>query len=492
MKIYNGYERLPRNYTLLADEYEHTMATNYYLNNRSDQVGVFDVFFRKVPNGGGYAIMAGLDKVIEYIKNLKFEERDLNYFRRKGYPEEYINYLKNFKFTGNIYALPDGTPVFPNEPLITVEAPLIKAQIIETALLAIVNGAMEHATGARRIIEATPREVKVLDMGSRRADGTEAAIDSSLYGMMAGCFGTSNQLAADMVNKVAAGTMAHSFITSYDSELEAFVAYAKMFYNNCILLVDTYDTLNSGIPNAIKTFNYMKEHGIPVDNIGIRIDSGNLVYLSKQARKMLDEAGFPQATICLSNGLNAESIESLVREGACFNTLGVGDNISKPAGRMGCVYKLVALKENNKYTPTIKLSNDTVKIVNPDFKNLYRIYDNKTGMAIADVMTRKEQLLRDNEKITVVSLKDNFQRKEITDYHLEELQKPIFINGELVYEDLDLSIQQQYCDEQMSLLYEDYKRTISPDEYYVDGTEEYVNFKNTLITKKKMLVRSKK
>ena len=491
MKIYNGYERLPRNYTLLADEYEHTMGLNYYLNGRANDVVVFDVFFRKVPNGGGYAVMAGIDKVIEYVKNLKFEERDLNYFRRKGYPEEYVNYLKDFKFTGNIYAIPDGTPVFPNEPLITIEAPIIEAQIIETALLAIVNGAMEHATGARRIIEATPRNVKVLDMGARRADGTEASIDSSLYGMMAGCCGTSNQLASDMVNLKALGTMAHSYVTSYKSELEAFCEYAKVFPNNCILLVDTYDTLNSGIPNAIKTFNYMKDNGMDVNHIGIRIDSGNLTYFSKKAREMLDEAGFPQATICLSNGLNAESILALVRDGACFNTLGVGDNISKPEGRMGCVYKLVALKENNKYVPSIKLSNDTIKIVNPDLKNLYRIYDKKTGMAIADVITRKEQVLKDNEKITVVSLKDNFQKKEISDYYLEELQKPIFINGELVYEDMDLNVQQQYCDEQMAKLYEDYKRAIMPEEYYVDGTEEYVNFKNDLIAKKKMLVKSR-
>ena len=347
MKLYNGYKRLPRNYTLLADEYEHTMSAAQYINGRENEVGVFDVFFRKVPNGGGYAIMAGLDKVIEYIKNLSFSERELIYFKRAGYNQEFINYLKNFKFTGNIYAIPDGTPVFPNEPLITIEAPLIEAQIVETAILALVNGAMEHATAARRIIEATPKNVKVLDMGTRRADGTEAGIDSSLYAIMAGCVGTSNMYAADMVNMLAKGTMAHSYITSYETELEAFMAYASVYPNNCTLLVDTYDTLRSGVPNAIKTFQWMKKQDLPLDNIGIRIDSGDLAYLSKQARKMLDEAGFSQAKICLSNGLNAETIETLIHQGACFNTLGVGDNISKPSGRMGCVYKLVALKENN-------------------------------------------------------------------------------------------------------------------------------------------------
>lgn len=494
MKMHNGYERLPRNYTLLVDGYEHTMSNAYHKIDKYEQVAVFDVFFREVPNKGGYAIMAGLDKVIEYIKNLKFGEQELNYYRKKGYPEEYIEYLRNFKFTGNIYAIPDGTPVFPNEPIITIEAPIIEAQIIETNLLCMINGAMEHATGARRVVEAVPKNVQtiicpVLDMGARRADGSEAAIDSSLYGMMAGCTGTSNEMAANMVNKLASGTMAHSYVTFFDSELEAFINWADIYPNNCILLVDTYDTLNSGIPNAIKAFNYMKEKGIPINNIGIRIDSGNLIYLSKKARQMLDEAGFPNATICLSNGLKAETIENLVKEGACFNSLGVGDNISKPSGRMGCVYKLVALKENNKYKPTIKLSDDTIKIVNPDFKNLYRVYDNETGMAIADVMTRKEQVLSDNQKITIVSLKDNFQRKEITNYHLEQLQQPIFINGELVYEDLELDEQKQYCDKQMSLLYQDYKRTTNPEQYYVDGTSEYVDFKNNLIAQKKLVRR---
>lgn len=490
MKIYNGYERLSRNYTLLADEYEHTMSAAQFINGRSDDVGVFDVFFRKIPNGGGYTIMAGVDKVIEYIKNLRFSEVELDYFRKAGYSQEYINYLRDFKFTGNIYAIPDGTPVFPNEPLITVEAPLIEAQILETAILAFVNGAMEHATGARRIIEATPKNVKVLDMGTRRADGTEAGIDSSLYAIMAGCIGTSNMYAANMVNMIAKGTMAHSYVTSYENELEAFMAYANVYPNNCILLVDTYDTLRSGVPNAIRTFEYMRDNGLSLDNIGIRIDSGNLVYLSKEARRMLDEAGFPQAKICLSNGLNASNIESLTMEGACFDTLGVGDNISKPEGRMGCVYKLVALKKNNEYIPTIKLSNDAIKIVNPDLKNLYRIYDKKTGMAIGDVMTRHNQVLN-NDKMTIVCLNDNTKMKEISNYEVKKLQKPIFINGELVYEDLDILEAQRYCNEEMALLYPEYKSTTMPEEYYVDGTEEYVNFKNEMVAKIRKKVRTK-
>lgn len=291
MKMFNGYERLPRNYSLLSDNYEHKMGQGYLLDGKKDEVAGFDVFFRRVPNNGGYAVMAGLDKVISYIENLHFGERELRYFKRAGFTDEYIEYLKNFKFSGTIKAIPDGTPVFPNEPLITVIAPIIEAQIVETAVLCLINGAMEHATGARRIIEATPKGVGVMEFGSRRADGTEAAIDSSLYGMMAGCVGTSNDLAADMVNKIGLGTMAHSDIESYPDELSAFKAFAKTYPENCILLVDTYDTLRSGIPNAIETYKWMEENGIPTDHIGIRIDSGDLAYLSKEARHMLVEAG---------------------------------------------------------------------------------------------------------------------------------------------------------------------------------------------------------
>lgn len=484
MKIYNGYERLPRNYTLLSDEYEFTMANGYLVNGKENDEAVFDVFFRKVPNEGGYAIMAGLDKIIPYIENLKFGERELDYFRRKGYSNEFINYLKNFKFTGDIYAIPDGTPVFPNEPLLTVKAPLIEAQIVETAILSIINGAMEHATGARRIIEATPKGVGVMEFGARRADGSEAAIDASIYGIMAGCVGTSNIIAADMLNLKAMGTMAHSFIESYETELEAFKAYAKAYPNNCILLVDTIDTLRSGVPNAIKTFKYMEEIGLNLDHIGVRIDSGDLAYLSKETRKMLDEAGFAQAKICLSNGLTDKAIESLVLQGAKFDSLGVGDNISKPNGRMGCVYKEVALNGE----PKIKLSNDVIKIVNPDFKKLYRAYSKETGYAIADVMTRQSEEINERE-LVIVSPTNMLKRSTITNFELVKLQKPIFISGKLVYDDPSISEKKDYCNKQMDTIYPEIKRIEKPAEYYVDGTEEYVEFKHEMIKKYKSLVR---
>lgn len=474
-------KRLSRNYTMLTDAYELFMSDSY-TKTKKETEGVFDLFYRVVPNGGGYTIMAGLDKVIEYVQSLKFTEDDIEYFKKSGYnfSEEFLDYLKNFKFTGDIYAIPDGTPVFPNEPLITVKAPLIEAQIIETALLTIINGAKEHATGARRIIEATPKNVKVMEFGARRADGPEAAIDASIYGIMAGCAGTSNVEAAKMLGIKALGTMAHSFIESFDSELDAFIAFAKTHPDNATLLVDTYDTLRCGIPNAIKTFDWMKDNGYPTDHIGIRIDSGDLAYLSKEARKMLDDAGYKNAKICLSNGLTAETIESLTNQGAFFDSLGVGDNISKPAGRMGAVYKEVAIIEDGKTTPKIKVSNDIIKIVNPDFKDLYRAYDKDTGYAIADIMCSKDKEMPE-KKMKIISISDLITNTSIDNYRLVKLQKQIFKNGELVYDDPTIFEKQAYCEEQMNTLYPEVKRTLNPHKYFVDGTEEYVNLKNEMI-----------
>ena len=474
-------ERLSRNYTMLTDAYELFMSDSY-VKTKEGAEGVFDVFYRVVPNGGGYTIMAGLDKVIEYINNLKFTDEDIEYFKNSGYnfSEEFLEYLKNFKFTGDIYAIPDGTPVFPNEPLVTVKAPLIEAQIIETAILSMINGSMEHATGARRIIEATPNNVKVMEFGARRADGLEAALDSSIYGIMAGCAGTSNVQAAQILGIKALGTMAHSFIESFDNELDAFIAFAKTHPNNATLLVDTYDTLKSGIPNAIKTFDWMKENGYSIDNIGIRIDSGDLAYLSKEARKMLDESGYTNAKICLSNGLTAETIESLINQGAYFDSLGVGDNISKPSGRMGAVYKEVAIIEKGIRTPKIKVSNDIIKIVNPDFKDLYRAYDKNTGYAIADIMCSKDREMNERQ-MKIISINDLITNTTIDNYRLVKLQKPIFLNGKLVYTDPTIFEKKEYCDEQMKTLYPEVKRTLNPHKYYVDGTEEYTNLKNQMI-----------
>ena len=484
MELYNGYKRLNENYTLLTDEYEYTMAKTYLASGKEEQIAVFDVFFRKIPNGGGYVVMAGLDKVIEYINSLHFGERELNYFKRKGYNEEFIKYLENFKFTGDIYAIPDGTPVFPNEPVLTVRAPLNQAQMIETAILCMLNGAMEHATGARRIIEAAPEGVSVMEFGARRADGEEAAIDSSIYGIMAGCVGTSNVMAADMLNMKAIGTMAHSFIESFDTELEAFITFAKFNSNNCMLLVDTYDTLRSGVPNAIKAFEYLRDNGMDTSNIGIRIDSGDLAYLSKKARKMMDDAGFPQAKICLSNGLTANTIETLISQGAKFDVLGVGDNISKPEGRMGCVYKEVALEVNGELIPKIKVSEDTIKITNPGFKKLYRAYDKETGYAIADILTIVgEKINEDN--LLIVSPVDYLKSRTIDNFELVELQKVIFKNGHLVYNDPTILEKKEYCDRQMKSLYPEVRRVNMPHLYHVSGTNDFVQLKKKMILEHK-------
>ena len=480
--------RLPRNYTLLSDWYEFMMSDGYALSDIKDEEAVFDVFFRKIPNNGGYAIMAGIDKIIEYIKNLKFSEDDLTYLKENGLSQELVEILRNFKFHGDIKAIVDGTPVFPNEPIVTVKAPIIEAQIIETALLSIVNGAMEHATGARKIIEATPSNVSVMEFGARRADGLEAALDSSVYGIMAGCSGTSNTLAAQMYGLKPLGTMAHSFIESYDSEFEAFKTFVTHHKENAILLVDTWDTLRSGVPNAIKTFDYMKRNGISTDNIGIRIDSGDLAYLSKEARKVLDDAGYQNAKICLSNGLTAEVIESLQREGAQFNSLGVGDNISKPEGRMGCVYKEVAIKKNGIWVPRIKLSEDNIKIVNPGYKKLYRAYDNKTGFALADIMLEVDKEI-DNDNLLIVSPQDKLKSSIISDFRLVELQKDIFKNGELVYKDPGLLEKREYCEMEMSNLYPEVRRVLNPHIYRVSGTKEYVDLKEKMINDLKEKIR---
>ncbi len=472
-------ERLPRNYTLLTDQYQLSMSNAYFQNNMHEKEVVFDAFFRKVPNGGSYAIMAGVDKIIPFIQNFRYSDEEIKHFEKQGYNKEFINYLKNFKFRGTITAVPDGTPVFPNEPIITVKAPLIDAQLIETALLSIINGAMEHATGARNVIESA-NGYNVMEFGARRADGLEAALDSSIYGYMAGCFGTSNVLAAEHLGIKPLGTQAHSFIESFDTELEAFIAFAKVYPNNCTLLVDTYNTLESGVPNAIKTFKWMKENNLPLDNIGIRVDSGDLAYLSKEARKMFNEAGFPNVKIVLSNGLNAKTIDALIKEGAQFNVLGVGDNISKPEGRMGCVYKVVALKKDNEFVPKIKLSNDVIKIVNPGYKKVYRTFDNNTGYATGDVIDFYNKKLPENN-MELVNLKNRDDKKVISDFHITELQVPIFVNGALVYDEPTWDEKRKYCNDEMNKLYPEIRRVTNPHIYHVSGTKEYVDYKYDLI-----------
>ena len=515
-----NYKRLPRNYSFYVDWYEFTMDDAFTLAQKQDKEVVFDVFFRKVPNEGGYCVMAGLDKVIEYVKNLRFDlPGDEEYLRACGLSEECVEYFKNFKFKGDIKAIPDGTPVFPNEPLITVRASILEADIMEAALLATLNGAISHATGARRIIEAVPKDVQVVDFakpreymdvmefGARRADGFEPGIDASIYAVMAGCVGTSNALAARMMGMEPfveqrapkgqmlkppvkpLGTMAHLFVESFDehddeveNEFEAFKAFVDRFPNNAILLVDTYNTKKSGIPNAIRAFQYMKEKGMPLDNIGIRIDSGDLAHLTKEARRMLDEAGFPQAKICISNGLKGQILESLRNQGADFQSIGAGDNISKPDGNVGCVYKEVATLNNGEWNPRIKLSDDEVKIVNPGYKKLYRAYDKDTDFAIGDIMADKDEKI-DAEELTVYDPTDARKNRTIKNFKLEELQKDVVLNGVLVYQEPTMAQKREHCNLEMARLYPEVKREVNPDTYRVSGTQKYVDDKNRLIKK---------
>jgi nicotinate phosphoribosyltransferase len=478
MKTYNGYERLNRNYTLMSDEYEFTMANGYLNNHKENEEAVFDIFFRKVPNNGGYAVMAGIDKIIPYIQNLKFGEQELDYFRRKGYPEEFITYLKNFKFHGSIYAIPDGTPVFANEPIVTVKAPLIEAQIIETILLSYVNAGICYTTAAKRVTEAAG-EIPIMEFGARRALGPDTAVMASTYSIIGGCVATSNVLAGEENNIPISGTFAHSFVTSFDTEYDAFVAYADTYPDNCILLVDTFDVLKSGVPNAIKTSRYLREKGHELK--GIRIDSGDLAYLSKEAKKMFDKAGYPDVKICISNGLKEHTIHSLKAQGAVINSIGLGDNIVLPdQARVGCVYKQVALKSEGKYTAKIKASNDEAKAITPGYKKVYRFYDKETGFALGDVIALHDEKIP-TDTYTLVDPLNEENKTTLTNYNVRPLQETIFKDGELVYEDPSIMEKKEYCTKQMETLYPEVKREENPHGYYVDLSLELLDLKKRML-----------
>ena len=467
------------NMTMLIDFYEFTMGQTYFDKGEANKKAYFDVFFRKNPFKGGYTISGGLDKIIEYIKNFHFTDSDINYLRQIGnFSEDYLNYLKNLKFTGDIFAIPDGTVVFPNEPVITVKANIIEAQLIETALLLYFNSASLYTTASKRITEAAQNK-PVMEFGARRGRSDEATIESSKYAYIGGCAGTSNTICALINNIPAMGTMAHSMICDADSEYQAFLDYAKSNPNNCVFLVDTYNTLKSGVPNAIKVANdYLKPNNIPFK--GIRIDSGDLAYLSKEARKMLDEAGFTDAKICLSNGLDEHTIKSLIEQGACVDSFGVGDNIAAANDRVGGVYKLVGVEENGKIIPRIKVSDTKEKTINPHYKKVYRFYDKTTGYALGDVLAVHDEIIP-YDKFTLINPNDEFKTTTITNYSVRPLQVPIFINGELVYESPSIEERKKYCEEDFKTIYPEIKRSLNPHEYYVDLTLKLLNLKKELI-----------
>lgn len=464
---------------LATDLYELTMGQTYFDNNEKDELAVFDLFFRTNPFNGNYTVSGGLDRIIEYIKNLKFTDSDIEYLRSlELFTEDYLTYLKKFKFTGDIYAIPDGTIIFPNEPIITVKAPKIEAQILETTLLTLFNYGSLITTKAARLTEAAKGRA-IMEFGTRRSRGIEAAIEAAKYAVIGGMAGTSNVLAAKKYGLVPMGTMAHSLIQSYEDEKVAFLKYAKSNPNNCTFLVDTYDTLNSGIPNAIWVAdNYLKPNNLEFK--GIRIDSGDLAYLSKKARKMLDEAGYNYTKICLSNGLDEDTIKSLIHQEACFDTIGLGDNISAINDRVNGVYKLSAIEINNELSPRIKLSNDSVKTTNPGYKKVYRFYDKKTGYALGDLIALAEEIIPTDE-YTLISPIDEYKQKHLTDYEVVELQRPIFINGKLVIEEPTILERKERVASQMETIYPEIKRLENPQEYYVDLSLDLLALKKNLI-----------
>ena len=467
------------NKTMMTDFYELTMAQAYFDAGKKEEKAYFDIFFRTNPFNGGYTMTGGLDETIKYLQNFKFTEDDINFLRTTGsFSEEFLAYLKDLKFTGDVYAMPDGTAAFPNEPVLTVKANMVEAQIIETALLANFNHGGLVVTKAKRVTAAA-KDIPVMEFGARRARGSDSAVEASKNAFIGGCKGTSNVLAGKKYDIPVLGTMAHSFVQEADYEYEAFLAYAKSHPDNCVFLVDTYDTLKSGIPNAIRVSReYLEPRGYKLK--GVRIDSGDLVYLSKAAKQMLVDAGYHDATICLSNGLDEYSINNMLNKGAVIDSIGAGDNISASKERLNGVYKLVAIEKDGEKIPKIKVSGDTVKTTNPGVKKVYRFYDNDSGKVLGDVIARDDEIIS-KKQYTLVSDVDPWKKTTIDDYMLRELQVPIFINGKLVYNEPTIKEKQAYCQEEYETLTDRITDIDNPHKYYVDLSEEERKLKEYML-----------
>lgn len=468
---------------MLCDFYELTMGNGYYRNGFYKRNVYFDVFFRNVPDGGGFAIAAGLEQIVEYIQQLHFSDDDIAYLRSKGiFDEGFLNYLKNFKFHGDIYAVPEGTPVFPGEPLLTVRAPAIEAQLIETYLLLEINHQSLIATKANRIVRAAQGRA-VLEFGSRRAQGADGAVIGARAAYIGGVAGTACTLTDVLYGVPAGGTMAHSWVQMFPTEYDAFKTYCELYPDNATLLVDTYNTLKSGVPNAIRAFKeILPPRGIT--NFAIRLDSGDISYLSKKARKMLDEAGLPNCKITASNSLDEYLIRDLMMQGAQVDTFGVGERLitSKSNPVFGGVYKLAAIEDDEgNIIPKIKVSENTAKITNPHFKRLYRLYDRESGKAIADELTLRDEVIDPTKPHVIFDPNATWKTKELTDFTVRELQVPIFQNGELVYELPELNDIKAYCRQQIHTLWDEVKRFENPHTYYVDLSQKLWDVKRGLL-----------
>ena len=476
------------NLTLLTDFYELTMMQGYY-KNPTEQIVVFDAFYRTNPSGGGYAVCAGLEQIIEYVKSLHFSYEDIDYLRSLHvFGDDFLDYLAGYHFTGDIYAVPEGTVVFPREPLVKVVAPIMQAQLLETAILNIMNHQCLIATKAARVCHAARGDV-VMEFGLRRAQGPDAGIYGARAAVIAGCAGTSNVLTGTMFGVPVLGTHAHSWIMSFPSEYEAFKAYAKLYPNACTLLVDTYDTLKSGIPNAIRVFKEMREEGIELKprKYGIRMDSGDLAYLSKKAYKMLSEAGFEDALISASSDLDEYLINSMKQQGAKINSWGVGTNLITSADNpsFGGVYKLSAIKNagETEFTPKIKLSENTAKVTNPGNKTIYRIYDKETGKIRADLICLAEETFDPEQDMIIFDPIETWKKTKIHGgtYTLRELLVPVFKNGNCVYNSPSVMELQEICRKEKDTLWDETKRLVNPHEVYVDLSDKLYDLKTKLL-----------
>ena len=477
----NSQQKL--NLTMLCDFYELTMGNGYFQAGYQDRITYFDVFFRDVPDKGGFAVCAGLDQLIDYIENLHFDEEDIQYLRSKGlFSEAFLDYLRHFRFTGDIWAIPEGTPIFPREPVVTVRAPAIEAQLIETFTLLTINHQSLIATKANRIVRAAEGRT-VLEFGSRRAQGNDGAISGARAAYIGGCAGTACTISDQLYGVPAGGTMAHSWVQMFDSQYEAFKTYCEIYPTNATLLVDTYNVLKSGVPDAIRAFNeVLRPKGIT--KCGIRLDSGDIAYLTREARKMLDEAGWESCQISASNSLDEYIIRDLLRQGAKVDLFGVGERMITASSQpvFGGVYKLAAVEDaQGNIIPKIKVSENVDKITNPHFKKVYRIFDRETGKAEADYIAVWDEQVDASAPLELFDPQATWKRKTYTDFVIRELQVPVFRNGQLVYRRPGLNEIQDYCRTQVDTLWDEVKRFENPHNYYVDLSQKLWDIKQALL-----------
>ncbi len=466
------------NLTMLTDFYEITMANGYLEAGKAEEIACFDLFFRKVPDGGGFAIMAGVEHIIEYLKNLRFTEEDVEYLRAKGiFCEAFLKRLPEFEFACDVWAVPEGTPVFPYEPIVTVRGPVMQAQFIETMLLLIVNHQSLIATKANRIVRSAKGR-PVLEFGTRRAHGNSAAVYGARAAYIGGCSGTACTIAEREYGIPATGTMAHSWVQMFESEYEAFSKYAEIYPDNCVLLVDTYNVVKSGVPNAIKAFKEKKPK-----KMGIRIDSGDITYLTKKARHLLNEAGLEDCKIIISNSLDEYIIRDVILEGAEVDAFGVGERLitAKSEPVFGGVYKLSAIEVEGELFPKIKISENVEKITNPGFKSLYRLFDKTNHKALADVITLHGETIPEEDGYEIFDPNAIWKRKKLCNFEAKELRVQIFDKGKCVYESPSIDEIKRYCEEQVGTLWDEMLRFENPQTYYVDLSQDLYDVKQKLI-----------